>query len=116
MNRGRGAISSRDTEIQVTPEIQQELPLQSGVFQHAAALRHLVQQFVKEGKPLPELLIKAAHKIMMESLSGEDAGVVGNKSFAGTYHADHQQAYIGGGHQFPKPSEVPNQVQAMVNR
>ncbi|EME79899.1 uncharacterized protein MYCFIDRAFT_198278 [Pseudocercospora fijiensis CIRAD86] len=105
-----------DQNTNKNPNYKEVVRTRREVVQHAAALQHLIQQFVKENEPLSEQLIRDTHKIMMEGLSGEDAGVVGTKSLAGTYRAANQQAYIGGGHQFPKPSEIPTQMQSMVNQ
>lgn len=96
------------------PHLKSVVRSRREVVQHAAALQHLVTQFVRADKPLTEDLIKETHKILTEGLTGEDAGVFGTKSFAGTYRRGGEQAYAGA-HQFLRPADIPAAMRSMVD-
>jgi hypothetical protein len=51
------------------------------------------KQFVKEDNDLTEGLIKQTGRIMMEDLGGENAGIVGSKSLAGTHRAGQEKTF-----------------------
>lgn len=104
---------SRDTEGKAS-QVKSVVRSRREVVQHAAALQHLVTQYVRANKPLTENLIKEAHKILTEGLSGADAGVFGTKSFAGTYHRGDEHAYAAA-HRFTRPADIPMAMKSMVD-
>ncbi|KAJ0310920.1 hypothetical protein COL516b_001620 [Colletotrichum fioriniae] len=58
------------------------------VVQHAAAFQHIINQFIREGKPMTEPLIKDTHAILVKGVSGEAAGILSSKEFGGIYRVE----------------------------
>ena len=84
------------------------------VVQHAAAFQHIVNAYVKERKPMSEDLIRQTHERLMQGISGEDAGVLNSKYFAGTYRDGEQRAFAGAV-EFTRPADAPKAMKGMCD-
>lgn len=83
------------------------------VVQHAAALQHMINAFVKQDMQMSERLIKETHGFLVEGLGAEDAGVFNLQSFGGTYRHGNQKAYAGT-HEFTRPADIPKAMKSLV--
>ncbi|KAG7042673.1 Filamentation induced protein by cAMP/death on curing [Colletotrichum scovillei] len=95
----------------VPPGEHQVLRSRREVVQHAAAFQHIINQFVREGKPMTEQLIKDTHAILVKGVSGEAAGILSSREFGGIYRAE--DVFVGTT-RFIRPNKISEAMSSMI--